>query len=99
MHFFVVLPECIISLSLLKLYFRVTHEVPEDDGRGIIYSCGSCFTSKSYQLLCTEWQMPLSAEEENHEKKVQNQIWWCICNMIRKNVNMAPGTEIQMLNT
>lgn len=82
----------------MKLYFWVTHQVPEDDGYGIIYTCGSCFTSKNYQLLCMEWQMPL-AEEENHEKKVQNQLCWCICNMVRKNVNMAPGIEIQMLNT
>lgn len=42
--------------------------------------------------------MPLSAEEEDHENKAQNELWRCIFNMIRKNVSMAPGTEVQMLN-
>lgn len=33
----------------------------------------------------------LLAEEEDHENKVQKQLWWCICNFIRMNVSMAPA--------
>lgn len=87
-----VLSECIIR------YFWVTHEAPEDDGCGTIYSWGSCFTRKSHQFLCTGWDVPLSTEEENHKNKVPNQLWRCICNVIRKNVNMAPGSGTRMFH-
>jgi len=40
----------------LKLYFWVAHEVPEDEEQLCV--CASCFTTnKSYQLLCTEWDV------------------------------------------
>lgn len=50
-------------------------------------------------MSCSCQETHLSTEEENHEKKVENNLWWCIRNMIRKNVNMTSRIKIQMFST
>lgn len=50
-------------------------------------------------MSCSCQETHLSAEEENIENKVQNNLWCCICNTIRKNVNVTSRIETQPFNT
>lgn len=51
-----------------------------------------------HRMSCPCQDTHLSTEEENHAKKVPNNLCYCICSMIRKNVNMTSRIEVQMVN-